>query len=248
MQYSYKTEFGKRHDAYDQSREMEIYRNLKALQSSFQVFETNFHELIGCLEPLTDARESLSVYNQQKMENVDALIAKTKRLLHNFLASAKSLVDHTRVIVNRLYERHQFLGEYQSKVKQDLAQKPVQKFVQHLRNYTQHYTLPILALQINFSDDLNFNVKMDVNLLKKWDGWGSSKSYLETVGDDFCIVALASEYYALIYDFYDWLINRQQELHQTDFENLRKMEEELMIMEEQIINSGARAKNSGAAD
>lgn len=248
MQHSYKTEFGRRYDAYDQSKEMEIYRNLRALQSSFQVFEMNFHELMCCLQPLTDVRQSLSLYNQQKMENVDALIAETKRLLHNFLASAKSLVDHTRVIVKRLYEGHVFLDEYESKMNQDLAQNPVQKFIQRLRNYTQHYTLPILALQISFSDDLNFNVKMDVKVLKRWNDWKSSKTYLETLGDNFCIATLASEYYALIYDFYTWLMNRQQELHQTDFENLRRMEEELKAMEEQIINSGARSNNSGAAD
>ena len=227
MEHSYKTEFGRRYDAYEQSKEMEVYRNLNALQSSFQVFNMNFCELMKWLEPLKDSRESLCIYNHNEMENIDSLIAETKRLLHNFLASAKSLVDHTRVIVNRLYADHEFRNEYQSKLDQDLAKNPVQKFVQNLRNYTQHYTLPILALQITFSEDLNFNIKMDVEILKQWDGWGTSRAYLEAIGNNFCIVTLANEYFVLIQGFYSWLIQRQQELHQADFENLRQMEEEL---------------------
>jgi len=180
-------------------------------------------------------------YNQNEMENVDSLIAETKRLLHNFLASAKSLVDHTRVIVNRLYADHEFRNEYQSKLDQDLAKNPVQKFVQNLRNYTQHYTLPILALQITFSEDLNFNIKMDVEILKQWDGWGTSRAYLEAIGDNFCIVTLANEYFVLIQGFYSWLIQRQQELHQADFENLRQMEEELRNI---VMSSDAQPPGS----
>ena len=92
---------------------------------------------------------------------------------------------------------------------------------------TASYTLPILALQLTFSEDLNFNMKMDVEILKQWDGWGTSRAYLEAIGDNFCIVTLANEYFVLIQGFYSWLIQRQQELHQADFENLRQMEEEL---------------------
>lgn len=228
MEYSYKTEFGKLYDTYEQSKEMEIHRNLQALQSSFQIFERNFHELTLLLEPLKEPRKVLSLYTQDKSENVDALVFETKRLLHNFLASAKSLVDHTRVIVNRLYAAHEFKNEYQEKLEEDLANSLVQKFVQNLRNYTQHYTLPVLSLHITFSNDLNMGMKIDVNTLKKWDKWGSSIAYLEKIETDLCIETLVNEYFILIKNFYDWLVERQMDIHQADLGNLRKMAEEFM--------------------
>lgn len=230
---SYQTEFGRWFDIIEQSREMDIYRSLESLKSSFQVFEGNSAELVKLLEPLEDPREALFKYaNPDKSENLDNLIKETKRLLHNFLASAKSLIDHTRVIVNRLYpEDHEFRGEYQRKPNQDLANNMLQKFVQNLRNYTQHYTLPILALQIKFvsePNDLSVTLRVDIEILKQWDNWGSSRAYLDSLKDGLPIIALASTYYILIQDFYVWLSERQSEIHQADLDNLEKMRQRLV--------------------
>jgi len=234
MDHSYRTELGKLFDILEQSREMEIQRNLQALQFSFQVFEGNFAEVVKLLEPLEDPRECLLMYAApDKRENLDNLILDTKRLLHNFLASAKSLVDHTRVIVNRLYpEDHEFRIEYQKKLSQDLSGNDLQKFVKNLRNYAQHYTLPVLALKISFSSDSNeFNSTLQINvaILKKWDKWGGSRAYLEPLENGLPVIALASEYYILIQDFYAWLSDRQSDIHQVDFDNLEKMQEKLII-------------------
>lgn len=226
MSESYQTEFGRRFEIIKESKEMDIYRSLGALRSSFQVFEGNSTELIKLLEPLEDPKEALFEYtNTDKRDN---LLKETERLLHNFLASAKSLVDHTRVIVNKLYPKeHEFKAEYQRKLNQDLANNMVQKFVQNLRNYTQHYTLPILALEINFlsePNDLNMTVQVDVEILKQWDNWGSSRAYLDSLEDGLPIIALAKTYHILIHDFYVWLSKRQSEIHQADLDNLNKMQ------------------------
>lgn len=227
MQDSYKTDWGVRYEAYTQSREYEVSENLNALKSTFSIFQKNFSELINWLEPLEDPTESLLRYNQDNMENVSALIAETNRLFHNFLASVKSLIDHTRVIVKRLYSEHEFMKEYEIKLKKDLAKNSLQLFVQRLRNYTQHYTLPILALEISFMEDATFNMKMDVKALKEWDGWDSAKTYLNALQGDLYIATLAKEYYVLIENFYSWLNKRQEEIHKLDFENLSKMQQEL---------------------
>lgn len=232
MEQSYQSEFGRRLEIFEKSREMDIYRTLQSMQASYQVFEGNFAELVKLLEPLEDPKESLFKYAPpDKSEDLDNLMAEAKRLLHNFLASAKSLVDHTRTVVKRLYpDDHRFRGEYQKKLNQDLANNPLQKFVQNLRNYTQHYTLPILALQITFlgeSNKLNSTLRIDVELLKQWDNWGSSRAYLESLKDGVPIIAIASGYYILIQDFYIWLSERQAEIHQADFDNLERMQQEL---------------------
>ncbi len=227
MENSYKTEFGKRLDILEQSKEMEIYRNFQALQASFRVFRSNFYELVQGLEHLKDPRNSLTMYSDDKRENLEKLLDKTSRLLHNFLASAFSLIEHTRKIINRLYSGQAFRDEYQQKLEQDVINQPVHGFVKQLRNYTQHYTLPILALQITLIEDLDFRVKMDVEILKQWDNWGSSKSYVDALGNTCCIETVANEYFVLLQGFYVWLTQRQLSIHQADFEKLQQMKQQL---------------------
>ncbi|SKB11420.1 conserved hypothetical protein [Planktothrix sp. PCC 11201] len=213
----HKTEFGIRLDQLEASPEMEIYRNLQALSASYRVFAVNYNELIKYLEHLKNPRESLSLYNNiDKQKEVNLLIDETSRLFHNFLASAKTLVDHTRVIVKRLYSNQEFIKEYQAKIDQDIANNDVQKFVQYLRNYTQHYTLPIPALQIEFAEDIEMSMRLDVNILKQWGEWKSSRSYLETLGDNLSLIYLSNEYFILIQNFYQWLTERQEQLHKSD--------------------------------
>jgi hypothetical protein len=226
----YKTEFGNRFDKLQASSEMEIYRNLEALSASYRVFKRNYDELVYHLEHLNDPRESLFMYSSEQRENLEHLIDETSRLFHNFLASAKSLVYHTRVIVNRLYFNQEFKKEYDKKLAGELANNPVQKFVQRLRNYTQHYTLPIPELEIEFAEDIAMSVRLDVELLKQWDGWDKiSMSYLKESGDSLCLISLSNKYFVLVEQFYQWLTERQTQLHKSDLENLQKMNDELTI-------------------
>lgn len=225
----YKTEFGSRFDKLQASSEMEIYRNLQALSASYRVFKGNYDALVYHLDHLNNPRESLFRYSSEQRENLERLIDETSRLFHNFLASAQSLVDHTRVIVNRLYSNQEFKKEYDEKRAQDLTNNPVRRFVQDLRNYTLHYTLPIPELQIElFAEDIKMSVRLDVEILKQGNTWDKiSRSYLETLGESFCLISLSNEYFFLIQNFYQWLTERQTQLHQSDLENLQKMRDEL---------------------
>ncbi len=224
----YKTEFGIRFDKLQASPEMEIYRNLQALSASYRVFNKNYDELVYHLDHLNNPRESLFMYSSEQRENLESLIDEASRLFHNFLASAKSLVDHTRNIVNRLYSNQEFIKEYEAKLAGNIANNSVKKFVQRLRNYTQHYILPIPALQIEFAEeDIEMSVRLDVEILKQWDGWGSSMSYLENLGDSLCLISLSNEYFVIVQEFYQWLTERQTQLHRSDLENLQNMKDEL---------------------
>ena len=207
---------------------LEIYRNLQALQASFSIFSGNFYELVQALAPLQDSQKSLPLCNYSSRENLESLLDQTSRLFHNFLASAFSLIDHMRVIIKKLYSETVFKDEYQTKLEQDIISQPIHGFIKRLRNYVQHNTLPILDLKITFANgDLDFSVKMDVKILKEWKEWCSAKSYLDILGDSYCIGTLASEYFNLIEQFYIWLTQRQQSIHQSDIKKLQKMHQDL---------------------
>lgn len=229
MESSHKTEWGKLFDSIAQSAEMEIVRNLLALQASFRVFDGNYHELIQYLE-----------YPHEQSENQEALIDETSRLLHNFLASAGSLVDHTRVIIlKKLYSNHEFKDVYQKKLQEDLGNKHERNLIQNLRNYTLHETLPILVLQNSFSDNLLFSIQIDVKTLKESEYWKpleGSEDYLNKLGDSTRLEDLVKEYYDLIKNFYTWLTEQQHYIiHKADIEKLQENIEKLQEMKKGLI-------------
>lgn len=229
MEY-YKTEFGIRFDELEASSEMEIDRNLQALRASHKVFNKNYHELMYCLEHLKDPRQSLAMYfgdQSEQRKNLELLIDESSRLFHNFLASAMSLVEHTRIITTRLYPNNEFRHEYQTKVDQEFLSNSASNLVQGLRNHTMHYTLPTLTLQIICKGDIEMRVCLDVKILRQWNNWKKSTTYLENLGDSLCLASLSSEYFTLIENFYRWLEDQQIQLHQSDFDNLQKMKDEL---------------------
>lgn len=116
MENSYKTALGKQFEILEESKEMDIFRNLQALEVSFFVFRENYHELVEKLKHLKESRNSLTMYNQNEKENINNLLNQSSRLFHNFLASAFSLIEHRRKIVNRLYSGELFKEEYQKKL------------------------------------------------------------------------------------------------------------------------------------
>lgn len=213
-------------DNYENLPEREIELKLQALKRIYQVFQGNFQELNQWLKHLECPNLSQKEYPSEKTESFQFLEIETSRLLHNFLASAKSLVDHTRVIIDALYPTpFKFKQEYHNKLEEMVIQAPVQKFIQDLRNYTLYYALPLQKIQGNLQfinkQNSQYGYCMQIKLddkFRKWDGWnGKAKDYLTQFLDSIDIKSLVSEYHILIEDFYKWLEQRQQELHKEDF-------------------------------
>src|SRR5687768_1473513 len=91
---------------------------------------------------LSDFRqpESLPLWDVRNYKDFHQLQLNVLRQFHNYLASAKTLVDHTRRLVEDVYKNTEFLEEYEVKKREQFAGKPLINFVQKLRNYTLHRT------------------------------------------------------------------------------------------------------------
>jgi len=114
------------------------------------------------------------------------------------------------------------------KLKQDIICHPIHSFIKKLRNYTQHYTLPVLALETTLLlEDFKLTITINIEILKRWDNWTDSVSYLETLGDSCCIENIANEYFVLIQNFYEWITERQLVRHHVDSVNFQQMYEDL---------------------
>jgi len=205
--------------------EMKILREIFDLQASFRVFQKNYLDLLYSLENLSEGPdiELKYAYFYWNADKKEQYFDKISTLLHNFLASAKSLVDHTRRVKKKLYSAHPFQDEYQSKVDQTFTNSELQKFIQKLRNYAQHVTLPPISMSLSFdqAEGTHLNMELSREELLLWKTWEGSKSYLEKQPEGIDIKNLISNYYSLISEFYQWLHRRQQEIHKADLDKIR---------------------------
>ena len=107
---------------------------------------------------------------------------------HNYLASAGTLVDHTRRIADEEKIGPELLDLYRDRVSLTFAVSPVARFIKDLRKYFLHYGLPIVlatwdevgpdASQIN-----NSIVWLDIGAMRAWEDG------LRTRGDSWMTMA-----------------------------------------------------------
>ena len=72
---------------------------IQALQMSYLVFHRNFEELNKLVGIRNDPKKMLELWSLHNRHKLHIVMNEILRLLHNYLASAKSLIDQTRVII-----------------------------------------------------------------------------------------------------------------------------------------------------
>jgi hypothetical protein len=194
----------------EQMKATEGYRlhlKIRALRNSYYVFEANYRNLTVALDRVGKIENLTTLWAVDNRDKLDRLLAEITRLLHNFLAGAKTLVDHTRVFENDMYKGKGFEKVYQAKVERDLVDSPVVSFVQDLRHYVLHKQLPITSAEFSFKGgeggtikDYDSTIKLDVNSLREWDRWRArSRVYLDALDDKVKIKEVAEQYEAAIH-------------------------------------------------
>jgi hypothetical protein len=221
------------------------------LRNSYYEFEANYRNLTVALDSVGKIENLTTLWAVENHDKLNRLLAEITRLLHNFLARAKTLVDHTRVFKNDMYKSKCFEKVYQAKVDRDLVDSPVVSFVQDLRHYVLHKQLPITSAELSFQGgeggtikDYDSTIKLDVNSLREWDRWkAKSRVYLDALDDKVKIKEVAEQYEAAIRSFYQWFGEQQDQLHRAEFEELSNLETQYsQAWQEWEKREGHRAK------
>lgn len=83
-----------------------IRSKLEVFSISIYTFEKNNKELVNLLNQYeTDSNLALKISSFSNRETFEAFLTEIIRLLHNYLASAMTLVDHTRKLFRDEYEK-----------------------------------------------------------------------------------------------------------------------------------------------
>ncbi|CAF1916711.1 hypothetical protein [Bacillus subtilis] len=204
---------------------LRVYKKMQALRASKYVFEKNHDELFRAINlAMTDyemVKKSLNIKKGEKGFN--SFLYEIGRLLHNYLSSAKTLIDHTRKLYQDEYKKLTFAVEYEKKINEAFTESPLARFIQDLRNYSLHREIPISGVAYSvLSDDKGLKeVYLEKKSLLEWDGWTKkSKEYLKKCKNNIDIKQLIIEYTKLIKEFQEWFLKKHKDIHRKDLDEL----------------------------
>lgn len=182
--------------------------DMKSLQRTWNVFHANWtflDSMIGRFK--SDSTFAMDIAGTSRNQpKLDRFLDHLDVALHNFIASAATLGDHTRRIARNRVAGDAWL-KYQSEVDRVFADAPRSRFVKDLRNYMLHRTLPLAAGSFRYEKDGPFTqaITLYVPSMRDWDGWKPLvREYLDNVGEELDLHECLATYFEDTRRFQKW--------------------------------------------
>jgi hypothetical protein len=207
-----------------------LRRELAGLARSYKVFLGNDAELRDYLRRHSELPMALELWRVENREGFERFLDEIDRLLHNYVAAAGTLRDHTL----RVWKKHApadeaVLAEYERRKLSTFADSGVAQFVLRLRNYTLHRRLPIARGRLSWTEDqdLNSMIFLERDELLRWDEWSPpARRYLQDASDDVNLAEVVDEYSSAVVEFNTWFGEEYVRGHLRAFDELRSLEQE----------------------
>ena len=193
----------------------EVYFIIQTLHINYMVYRKNYDELIMLMDKFNDPMifRSLAMGSNDGLIIASETILEFTRLLHNFLASVKMLIETTRRWVNEQFEGTEFLSAYQKQIDDRFLKNMQAKFLEDLRNFTLHRALPIAYPQIRFQEVNEHELKSSLGIVlikqhllegDKWSELGRLQLQME-LGNEVDIRPIIESYNSNVTEFTRWL-------------------------------------------
>jgi hypothetical protein len=209
------------------------YQDLKGLDISLYIFNRNYTDLSNIITFITADPRGAMLHTVENRDKLEAFGYDVICRIHNFVAAAKSLVDHTHNLYDKLYGVNDLFPEYQERIDNDFKYDPLSKFVQDLRRYCQHYKSPIImfttTVDSNGSPIRTISIPLDnLQAFKDWSA--PAKKYLRTIQEKAYVLEVATAYRDKVIVFHDWFRSRQLEIHADELKELDDKKDELRLL------------------
>lgn len=185
----------------------ELYDGLA--RTVYAVFIPNSEELIALLDrAATDPQLAIELF-----QNVRRPVVRTRfegmvaRALHNYVASATALVDHSRRITRK--RAGPIIEEFEDR-KQKVISNPEVRFVHTLRNYVLHHSLPFIGHEVRLQPRAGVlatgEMRLSVRQLTAWDGWSApTRRFIESHGEALALRPVVKAHGDLVVGLNLWL-------------------------------------------
>jgi len=213
-------------------REMPEWKRLSRIEHfavSTRLLERNAQELTAALHFLTDDDRSWPLSDIKRRADLDRAFEEILRLLHNFVAAAFTLVDHSRVLYGELYKDTGLFPGYRAEVDRRFASEPLVQFVQKLRQLAQHVRLPAVSYHLEARADPGIRRRLALSKsdLLQFKGWTApAKVYLAAAAEQIDLSEVVEAYVNQVRAFYEWMEQRQREIHAPDVAAVEKVQAE----------------------
>ncbi len=188
--------------------EYQLDHRLRMLDWSLSILVRNFQELWSLLRMCGDLQKVAPLWERGNRDRLPGAQAEVVRLLHNYVAGARTMVDHTRRLYRHLSGERCWVPGYEERVAEDFAANPLVQFVEELRDFCLHYDVPPVVSRLQYtrsSGQLQPSVRLERGKLKKWDGWSRlGLEYLNGQADDIELSEVVGTYHAKVMDFQRW--------------------------------------------
>ena len=101
----------------------DIYWTIGSLVQTNNIIIKNSEELFKLLLEHSGQQALMKYWGPTRQSKQDAAFTELVRLTHNYFASAKTLVDHSRVISRKILRGRSF-SDYESRVKSHFTEDP----------------------------------------------------------------------------------------------------------------------------
>jgi len=216
----------------------------------------NAQELIEITRRVNDPDEGIRLMAVANREAGSQTHREVTRRVHNFVAAALTLVEHTRIFMRENYSGTPVLDRYQSKIDAEFKSEPLVQFVQNLRNYILHNGLPNSEMYMHFesnrdvsdgSGTLETGIHIPAGPLLEWRGWSApARTIIENSGEFIDIRAFTEAYTDSILPFHSWLQVELDQFHAADLEELRTLQD--LMNQSQSVPSPTRSPSAGMTD
>lgn len=200
------------------------YYRLEAINLNYYIFQKNFNDLKIPIENMKDPQKAIPIWDINKRKELEQVQYEVIRRLLNYIFSAKALVDYTRNLIDDWYANTDFMVEYNAEIKTRFVENELVGFIEDLRNYSAHYSLPITRPSFSITKDNSQNVQfnhsfiMSKSVLLHWKNWDKGKKYLDKSPEDIEIEKFSYEYFNLVDNFDRWLYGKLVKLHKVDLD------------------------------
>lgn len=241
-------------EAIRSSRGLEHVNRSHQRTFSLNIFRMNAQELLEITRRVSDPNEGLRLMSQANREAGAQTHREVTRRVHNFVAASLTLVEHTRIFMREHYGNTPLFDRYQAKVDADLADEPLVRFVQDLRNFMLHNGLPHTEMFLNFdpnealpgSGRLTTGIRIRTAHLSTWSRWSNqARAYIEASGEFIDIRDFSEAYTQKISLLHDWLQSELDQFHEADLDHLQTLQ---AALNESRATASSTAPRAGAAN
>lgn len=217
-------------EIYD-SEAFQIQLRLETLAVNYFVLQRNYEEIKILLMAVQHPNTFDQVWAPNKQQEMKRVLREVTRMLHNLVASAKTLVEHTRILIKEWYADTEFLRDYEIEVKKRFAGNPTVGFIEDLRNFGLHFRLPLISALFEIKNNPDTNeatakqsIILDKSNLLQWQGWtAKGKIYLESANDRIGLEEVIDRYFQDVNDFHQWMRDRLVGIHSNELKWLEDM-------------------------